>query len=302
MSIPRSQCTSDEHQETIARIHCCRTTLQHPDGQTRHVSRIAFTRYVALGDSITEGLCDVQPAQGVASAGAWVGWADRLAAILDGDARLAGHPFEFANLAVRGRRIADVVDGQVPHALRLGPDLVSVMVGGNDLMSPAADPDALASRLDSGIRSLRAAGTTVLLANLFDPQFAFFLKPFRGRAAVFNANIWSIARDHQALVLDVWGVREFQDSSMWASDRVHLSARGHRLLAARAAHTLGVPYAEIAATAAAEKPAPPPDAIPLRTWLRVYAIPWAARRLRGISAGDGMDAKRPVPLPVGGQH
>ncbi|KRC50883.1 hypothetical protein ASE16_07910 [Leifsonia sp. Root227] len=266
------------------------------------MSRTAFTRYVALGDSITEGLCDAPPPQGIAPTSGWIGWADRLAAILDGDARLAGHPFEFANLAVRGRRIADVVDDQVPDALRLGPDLVSVMVGGNDLMSPAADPDALASRLDSGIRSLRATGATVLLANLFDPQFAFFLKPFRGRAAVFNANIWSIARDHQAIVLDVWGVREFQDNSMWASDRVHLSARGHRLLAAHAAHTLGVPYAEIAATTATEQPAPPPEEIPLRTWLRVYAIPWAARRMRRISAGDGMPAKRPVPRPVGGQH
>lgn len=309
MSNPRFQCTSGEHPETIEPSGGCRHAHPGTGGQTRDVSRTAFTRYVALGDSITEGLCDAPPARGAQHpepAGAWIGWADRLAAILDGDARLAGHPFEFANLAVRGRRIADVVDGQVPHALRLSPDLVSVMVGGNDLMSPAADPDALASRLDSGIRSLREAGATVLLANLFDPQFAFFLKPFRGRAAVFNANIWSIARDHRAIVLDVWGVREFRESSMWASDRVHLSARGHRLLAAHAAHTLGVPYAEIAATtageAAADQPVPPPEEIPLRTWLRVYAIPWAARRMRRISAGDGMDAKQPVPLPVGGPH
>ncbi|MFI5060451.1 MAG: hypothetical protein ACHP7F_03315 [Actinomycetales bacterium] len=69
------------------------------------MSRAAFTRYVALGDSITEGLCDAAPGH----PSGWLGWADRLAAILDGDARLAGHPFEFANLAVRGRRIGDVV-------------------------------------------------------------------------------------------------------------------------------------------------------------------------------------------------
>jgi lysophospholipase L1-like esterase len=262
------------------------------------VSRAAFTRYVAVGDSITEGLCDAAPGP---PAG-WLGWADRLAAILDGDARLAGHSFEFANLAVRGRRIGDVVADQIPRALTLQPDLVSVMVGGNDLMSPAADPDALAERLDTGIRSLRAAGTTVLLANLFDPQFAFFLKPFRGRAAVFNANVWSIARATESTVLDVWGVREFQDGAMWASDRVHLSSRGHRLLAARAAHTLGVPYAEIAARSTAETPAPAPDPLPLRTWLRVYAIPWVGRRLRHISAGDGIDAKQPVPCRVGAQH
>jgi hypothetical protein len=118
------------------------------------VSRTTFTRYVALGDSLTEGLCDRAPGH----ADAFLGWADRLAGILDGDARLAGASLEFANLAVRGRRIADVVDAQIPHALDLRPDLVSVMIGGNDLMSPAADPDALATRLEAGIRDLRPRG------------------------------------------------------------------------------------------------------------------------------------------------
>lgn len=275
------------------------------------MSRTTYTRYVALGDSLTEGLCDTAAGQ----PDAFLGWADRLAGILDGDARLAGGSVEFANLAVRGRRIADVVDAQVPDALRLAPDLVSVMIGGNDLMSPSADPDALAARLESGVRELRASGTTVLLANIFDPQFAFFLKPFRGRAAVFNANIWSIARDQRAVVLDVWGVREFRDPAMWASDRVHLSTRGHRLLAAHAAHALGVPYAEIGGpeTAAHHEPPAPPDELPLRTWLRVHAIPWVARRLRHVSTGDGRGPKLPLPqrvepagggLPgtVGGRH
>ena len=166
------------------------------------MSRTSYSRYVALGDSLTEGLCDPAPAR----PGSWLGWADRLAGILDGDAHLAGHGLEFANLAVRGRRIADVVGDQVPHALTLRPDLVSVLIGGNDLMSPSADPDDLADRLASGVARLRAGGATVLLANLFDPQFAFFLKPFRGRAAVFNANVWSIARDHGAVVQD-WANR-----------------------------------------------------------------------------------------------
>jgi lysophospholipase L1-like esterase len=272
------------------------------------VSRSSFSRYVALGDSITEGLCDAAPNRN----GSWLGWADRLAGILDGDAHLAGQTLEFANLAVRGRRISDVVADQVPHAVAMRPDLVSVLIGGNDLMSPTADPDALATQLETGVRALREAGSTVLLANLFDPQFAFFLKPFRGRAAVFNANIWSIARDQQATVLDVWGVREFRDAGMWASDRVHLSTRGHRVLASLAAHTLGVPYAETyppadeAAASAGDQADTTRDEIPFRTWLRVYAIPWAGRRLRHISAGDGMDPKHPTPQPVpravGGQH
>lgn len=296
------QCTSGEFRTTIPRPPRARHPAVLPAADNQDVSGIAYTRYVALGDSITEGLCDPAPAR----PGVWLGWADRLAGILDGDAGLSGRTVEFANLAVRGRRIADVVGEQVPRALALRPDLVSVLVGANDLMSPTADPDALADRLADGVRMLREHGTTVLLANLFDPQFAFFLKPFRGRAAVFNANIWSIARDHHAVVLDVWGVREFRDPSMWGADRVHLSTRGHRLLAAHAAHALGIPYAE---TTSGESSEPgdaesgratgsPATDLPFRTWLRVHAIPWAARRLRGISAGDGLSPKLPEALPV----
>jgi lysophospholipase L1-like esterase len=266
------------------------------------VTGAAWTRYVALGDSITEGFCDPAPkTTGPAPGVEWLGWADRLAVILDGHARLGRTSFEFANLAVRGRRIAHVVDDQIPRAIGLRADLVSVMVGGNDLMSPKADPDALATQLEDGIRNLRASGANVLVANCFDPQFAFFLKPFRGRAAVFNADIWSIARANGASVLDVWGIREFQQTTMWAADRVHLSTLGHRLLAARAAHVLGIPYAEIAArsVAATDAQATPPDPLPFRRWLRVYAIPWAGRRLRGVSTGDGLSPKLPVPCRVG---
>ncbi len=211
------------------------------------VSGDAWTRYVALGDSITEGFCDPAPAAtGPAPGPGWFGWADRLAVILDGHAQLGRSMFEFANLAVRGRRISHVVDEQIPRAISLRADLVSVMIGGNDLMSAKADPDGLAARLDAGIR-------------------------------------------------------EFQQTSMWAADRVHLSTLGHQLLAARAAHVLGIPYAEIAARTVSvpDTHSTPSDALPLRTWLRVYAIPWAGRRLRGVSAGDGLSPKLPVPCRVG---
>lgn len=215
----------------------------------------SWQRYIALGDSLTEGLGDPAPERR-GSAGArversapvdWLGWADRLAAILDRDARL-GDPdrcgVEFADLAVRGRRAHDV-DEQIPRAIALRADLVSVMIGGNDLMGARSDPDQLAARLDAGVAALRAAGADVLLATSFDPRFAPFLRPSRSRAAVFNAHLWSIARRHGTFVLDVWGMRELQDPALWAEDRVHLSALGHRLLASRAAHSLGVAYAEI---------------------------------------------------------
>jgi lysophospholipase L1-like esterase len=248
---------------------------------------------VAVGDSITEGFCD----PGSVPGSAWLGWADRLARILDGDARIGGRSIEFANLAVRGRRVGDVVENQIPGAIKLKADLVSVMIGGNDLMGARADPDNLAAELESGIASLRAAGSDVLLANCFDPQFALFLKPLRGRAAVFNGHLWSIARTHGTFMLDVWGIREFHNRLMWAEDRVHLTAAGHRLLASRAAHCLGVPYFELGATDVSPLTAPAQHLATL-PWLRRYALPWVGRRLRGISAGDGLSPKLPSPVRV----
>jgi lysophospholipase L1-like esterase len=203
---------------------------------------VTWQRYVALGDSITAGVSD--PAIGRHEP--QPGWADRLATILDGDARLRGVPFEYSNLAIRGRRVRHVVEEQVPQAIDLGADLVSILIGGTDLMAARADPDALAAELESGVAALRLVGVDVLLTTCFDPQFTFFRKPLRGRAAVYNANLWSIARTYGTFTMDLWGMRELQSRSMWAEDRIHLAATGHSLLARRAAHALGVGYVEVA--------------------------------------------------------
>jgi len=250
-------------------------------------------RYVALGDSITEGLCDPIVGRGEP----WFGWADRLATILDGNAELRGHPFEFANLGVRGRRVHDVIDQQVPRAIELGADLVSVMIGGNDLMTPKADPDTLAAQIESGVAALRASGADVLLATSFDPRFAFF-KPLRGRSAVFNANLWSIARTHGTFTLDLWGARELQARSMWSEDRVHLTTAGHRLLASKAAHALGVPYFEVGGAPDAAAIAAATSDLNGLAWLQRHALPWAGRRLRRVSSGDGVAAKLPHLITV----
>jgi lysophospholipase L1-like esterase len=215
------------------------------------VTHARWQRYIALGDPLTGGPRERAP-DGVRSdrpgPSERPGWADRLAAILDRDARLgdAGRGgVEFADLAERGRCVRDVVEQQVPRAVQLRADLVSLMVGGDDLTGPRGDPDALAARLDDGVAALRASGADVLLATSPDPRTAPALRPLMGRAAAFNAHLWSIARGHGTFVLDVWGMRELRHPGLWAEDRAHLGALGHRLLASRAAHSLGVAYAEV---------------------------------------------------------
>ncbi len=214
------------------------------------MSHAPWQRYIALGDPLTGGADGSAPGPGGVLPGriGATGWAAHLAAILDRDSRL-GDPercgVEFSDRGDAGRGLVDVVREQVPRAVAARADLVSIVAGGRDLLTPGADPDAVAARLDEGVSVLRAAGADVLLTTSLDPRSTPALRPLRARAAVFNAHLWSIARRHGTFVLDVWGMRDLQDARLWSEGRVRLDAAGHRLLANRAAHCLGVAYAEV---------------------------------------------------------
>ena len=89
--------------------------------------------FVAIGDSFTEGLNDAAPG------GGYRGWADRLAGLI-----AVEHPgLRYANLAVRGKLIRQIVAEQVPAAIAMSPGLVSLAAGGNDIIRPGGDPDTL---------------------------------------------------------------------------------------------------------------------------------------------------------------
>lgn len=257
----------------------------------RHAEAPTWRRYVAIGDSFSEGMSDAHPSE----PDTYVGWADRLAAHL---ARLSDSPFDYANLAVRGRLLDDITDHQVPAALALAPDLVSIVGGGNDILRPRADIDALAAQLEAAVIRLREAGADVLLATPTDPRDAPVIRHTRSRAAIYTAHIWSIARRHDCAVIDQWGLRPLQDWRMWSEDRIHMNAEGHRRVALAALTALGHAPDEIDW----QTPLPPAPAVPRadrlradREWARDHLRPWVHRRLTGRSSGDDRAPKRPEP-------
>ena len=215
----------------------------------------------------------------------------------------ASAPFRYANLAVRGRLLRPILRDQLPAALELRPDLVSLIGGGNDLLRPLADPDALAADLERGVARLREAGVDVLLGTRMNSADSPVIRRSRGRVAVLNSHVWSIARRYDAYVLDVWGMRSLRDWRMWAPDRIHLATEGHRRVAQGALVALGL-APDDAAWDDPLVPLPPlPPAARVRSdaeWLRVHVYPWATRRLRGRSSGDLRQPKRPELLPVEG--
>src|SRR5688572_8686929 len=120
---------------------------------------VEFARYVALGDSMTEGLIDPD------GTGGYRGWADRLAEHLAAE----GREVLYANLAVRGRRTHEIREQQLEPALALSPDLVTIVAGMNDLLRPSFDLEQVMSDNDFMIHSLTEAGATVLMMTFGDP-------------------------------------------------------------------------------------------------------------------------------------
>ncbi len=260
--------------------------------------------FVALGDSFTEGVGDPYPGGPGHHGASYRGWADRFAGRLAAD-----RPgLRYANLAVRGRLVGQVAAGQVPLAVAMAPDLVSIAAGGNDLLRPRADPDVLGQTFDAMVTQLRAAGCEVLVFTGFDPRAFPLIRLIRGKVAAYNMHLRAIADRHDCRLVDLWSMRILGDPREWCADRLHLGPDGHRRVALRACEAMGV-----STDADWREPLPPwlsPEAAVARTvgwlaarrldarWAREYAVPWVGRRLRGVSSGDGLAPKRPELLPL----
>ena len=183
----------------------------------------AFARYVAIGDSTTEGLED-PTSDGVA----YVGFADRLAARLARD-----QPgLLYANLGIRGRKMHRIHEEQHEPALALEPDLVSIVGGINDILRPRCDLVAVADHLEQMVAAFSERGATVL--GMTFPDAARIMpaaRPARGRILAFNAQVRSIAARHQMRLADLerHGV---VDERLWSVDRLHANSAGHARIAA----------------------------------------------------------------------
>ncbi|HET9657014.1 MAG TPA: SGNH/GDSL hydrolase family protein [Kineosporiaceae bacterium] len=252
-----------------------------------------YTRYVAIGDSSTEGLDDPD------GAGSWRGWADRLAT----QVAQTNPGLQYANLAVRGRLVAEIREQQLPRALELQPDLVTAFAGVNDLLRRRLDLGAVLAQLEEMFTALTATGATVATITCPDASRVMPLaRPVRARIAAYNDGVREVARRTGVLLADIAAVETAVDPRLWSEDRLHTNALGHTRIAQALAEALHLP----GATGDWRLPLPAQPHRPrhevLRgeaAWLRRHLGPWLLRRLRGQSSGDGVVAKRPGYGPVG---
>jgi lysophospholipase L1-like esterase len=247
----------------------------------------SYARYVAIGDSQTEGLWDGDDSAGI------LGFADRLAAMLD-----AVDPgLQYANLAIRGRRIRDVLDDQLPRALAMRPDLITVCVGMNDITRPGLLFDGALAHLDVMHERLAQAEATVVTTTF--PDIARIVpigRILRTRVLRTNEAIVSAADRFGFKLVDLSGAESMTQPDTWSEDRVHGSTKGHMLFAAAAAEALDLPGSNhdwAHANPAAGDPSIREHVRSQLLWTKNMLAPWLWNHAQGRSSGDGRMPKRP---------
>jgi lysophospholipase L1-like esterase len=246
-----------------------------------------YSRYVAIGDSQTEGLWDGDDSVGLR------GFADRLADIVD-----THYPgLTYANLAVRGRRTRDLLDEQLPQALAMDPDLVTVCIGMNDVTRPGPYFDRALAELEDLHAQLSLSGATVVTTTFPDlVQIIPIGRMLGARVSRINHEIRRAADWYDFRLVDLYDAPSMTRPDTWSTDRVHGSPKGHALFAAAAAEALDLPgsnhdWAELGGGPVRHSLRS--QAYSQALWTQNMLMPWLWRHVRGMYAGDGRGPRRP---------
>jgi lysophospholipase L1-like esterase len=251
-----------------------------------------FQRFIALGDSFTEGMTDE------IINGNYRGWADRVADVL----ATKSPDFTYVNLAIRGKLVTQVVGDQVPQATALitGKEtLISFHAGANDVLRPGYRPENVFPIYNDAVRKLSATGATLMLFTVLERtgNTGRGSEVWAARFSEFNKIVRKVGAEVGAIVIDANGEAFFSDSRFLAFDRLHLNAEGHHRVAQALLEKLGYQF-----DPAWRIPLPPAQPTPWlkkraisTIWFFTFALPWIWRRVRGKSSGDGRSAKYPTP-------
>lgn len=243
---------------------------------------MSSVRYVAIGDSFTEGVGDELPD------GTTRGWADLVA---QGWANATSEPVEYANFAIRGKLIWPIVREQLEPALALKPTHLSFNGGGNDMLRPRADIEHIADAFSQVLRRCDEEGVTLILLSGADPSQQLPLgRMIRRRGDALSRAVLRRAQGRPDIVRALnWPDADLGTPPFWSEDRLHMNARGHHRVAARVLDALGL--------------TPPPEWWDLPSlaagglrglaYYRTHVGPWMRRRITRTSSGDGRVAKFP---------
>jgi lysophospholipase L1-like esterase len=231
--------------------------------------------------------------------GNYRGWADRVADKL----AKSDSDFTYMNLAIRGKLLKQVVDDQIPQAIKYiegKQTLVSFHAGANDVLRPNYQADLSLPQYEEGIRLLTNAGATVIIFTVIDKVEG------KGKTAAlwhqrfsnFNENVRKVAAKYPVILFEAKDAEFLNDRRFLAFDRLHMNSEGHRRLANAVLQGLGYefdPNWKVAPAVAKKKNKVVRVATNI-VWVATFLIPWIWRRIRGKSSGDGRIAKYSKPV------
>ncbi len=256
-----------------------------------------YRRYVAIGDSATEGLQDFD------ENGGYRGWADRLAEYL---AAAQDEPLEYANLAVRSLRVHEIRQTQFERALALQPDLMSIVGGVNDVIGPRPDFGGLAADFEAMFGAAVERGIAVFTYLTPDPSSLNPLGRYaRDRVRVLNDITRAAAHNAGVRVLDLQRYPVAGDPRLIYEDGLHANWLGHQRMAEALAHLLGLDGFDHWADPLPGEPSATHffgrigDEL---DWAVRWLLPWLGRGMMHRPHGRGITAKRPTPQVVVPRH
>jgi lysophospholipase L1-like esterase len=252
-----------------------------------------YNRFIALGDSMTEGMSDE------IIDGKYRGWADRAA-----DVMAKGNPdFTYMNLAIRGKLLQQVIDDQIPLIAPYvtGKEtLVSFHAGANDVIRPKYVPEIAKAKYRNGVADLIRTGASVVLFTVIEKVDgkSKVADLWHERFADFNENVRVVAKEFGAILMEAQEAPFLADRRLLNRDRLHLNPEGHWRLSQAVLEGLGYPYDSNWRIPL--PPAPKKSKVKVikenSIWIATFVIPWIWRRVRGISSGDGRTCKYPTPI------
>jgi lysophospholipase L1-like esterase len=251
-----------------------------------------YERYVAIGDSTSEGLDDPD------GRGGYRGWANRIAERL---AELQGSVL-YANLAIRGRTTRQIRETQLDRAVAMRPDLATVVAGTNDVLRRRFDPQTFGEDLYAMQSALTSLGATVLTFTLPDLTPVMpFARVLGNRVSRMNDAIRDSCARSGAILCDLAKYSVASDPRLWSDDRLHANSDGHARIAEALMDSLGLPGTSDAwKEPLPDRPEPTfGDLVRAELgWARRHLLPWLWRHLQGRSSGDGITEKRPALTPL----
>ncbi len=196
--------------EVIALIQLKNSVSKYAEYWKSYPDNGDFT-YVVLGDSAAQGIGAGKPE---------LGYVGLLATRIE---EKTGRSVRIVNLSVSGAKINDVRNNQVPQLAQYKPDLVTLEIGGNDIVS-GLSTDKFAAHYDELLTLLPQ---DVFVANL--PYFGGRIRK-NTEAVAANNQIEALADKYGVRIVDLQTETRRRDSLLnYSSDIFHPSNRGYKI-------------------------------------------------------------------------